>query len=380
MGIREQVQDNIKSGIDALRPRRKTKPSRSKYIGHVGKPPGTLLTSAEALPTQLSIFSFDDEHLDELHEATFEQIDALCGEDRVVWINVTGLANVELIERFGERFGLHPLALEDVVHVQQRPKLEDYEDTIYTVVNLLHVTETRIETEQVSFFAGDGFVISFQEHPGDCFEYVRERLRQKRGRIRSHGSDYLLYALLDSVVDHYFPVLEVMNERLDDIERDLFSEDEADILPDLITMRRDLVTLRRVLAPLREVLAGLLREDKPVMQEYTRPYLRDCQDHVLRLMDSLESCKDLTTQLMDVSLNLASQRLNEVMKVLTMISTIFIPLGFIAGLYGMNFNAQASVYNMPELNAAYGYPTVLGVMAVIVVALLYYFYRKGWIG
>lgn len=380
MGIREQVQDNIKSGIEALRPRRKTKPTRSKYTGHVGKPPGTLLTDEEALPSQLSIFSFDDEHLDELHDATFEQIEALCGEDRVVWINVTGLANIELIERFGDRFGLHALALEDVVHVQQRPKLEDYEDSLYTVVNILHVTEERIETEQVSFFAGDGFVISFQEYPGDCFEFVRERLRQKRGRIRSHGSDYLLYALLDSVVDHYFPVLEVMNERLDDIERDLFSEDEADILPDLITMRRDLVTLRRVLAPLREVLAGLLREDKPLMQDYTRPYLRDCQDHVLRLMDSLESCKDLTTQLMDVSLNLASQRLNEVMKVLTMISTIFIPLGFIAGLYGMNFNAQASHYNMPELNFAYGYPTVLGVMGVIVIALLYYFYRKGWIG
>lgn len=380
MGIREQVQDNIKQGLDALRPWRKVKPSKSKYAGHIGKTPGTLLTSSDALPTRMDIFSFNAEELDEIQNIGAERLDALCGEDRIVWLNVTGLADVEIIEWLGQRFELHPLALEDVVHVQQRPKLEDYEKTIFIVSNILHVTEERVETEQVSLFAGDGFVISFQERPGDCFEFVRERLRNKRGKIRSHGSDYLLYALLDSIVDHYFPVLEVMVERLDDTERELFTMPEADVLPELITMRRDLATLRRVLAPLRDVTQALLREDKPLMQEYTRPYLRDCQDHVLRLLDNLEACKEMTAQLMDVSLNLASQRLNEVMKVLTMISTIFIPLGFIAGLYGMNFDRTNAPYNMPELGSPYGYPIVLAVMFSIVIVLLYYFYRKGWFG
>ena len=298
----------------------------------------------------------------------------------VVWIDVNGLGDEELLHEFGERFGLHPLALEDVAHVHQRAKVERFDEHDFVVLRSARIGASSLDIEQMSFFLGDGWVISFQERPGDVFEPVRQRILRDRGRIRRCGADYLLYALLDAVVDGYFPVLETYDGRLEGMEASIMESPKRAIMAELHGVKGDLMVLRRAIWPLREMLSGLVRDEAPRISDEVQVYLRDCQDHAIQLLDLVESWREMAGSLMDLYLSQVSNRMNEVMKVLTIISSFFIPLSFFAGLYGMNFDGERSPLNMPELRWAYGYPALLTLMVGITIGMYVFFRRKGWLG
>ncbi len=299
---------------------------------------------------------------------------------KVTWLNVAGLDG-DVLQRLASRFGIHPLVMEDVVNLGQRPKVESYDGYLYVVLDLVTWSEDemQVEREQVSLLLLEGLVISIQERPGDVFDPVRERLASAKGRIRGVGADYLLYALLDAAVDHLFPVLESVGDRIEDLEDGLVEEPSREHLGTLHSIKRDLLGLRRSTWPLREMTARLARGESEAFAAETVIYLRDVADHAVQVLDLLESFRDVVSGLMDLYLSSVSNRMNEVMKVLTVIATIFMPLGFIAGLYGMNFNPAASPYNMPELGWRYGYPFAIGVMATVAAVMLFYFYRRKWL-
>lgn len=356
--------------------RRITQPNRK--ILH--QPPGTLIASKEAHPTSMEVFVYNKDEIQEHSMTEPEMLRPLLQQEDVCWIHVTGHQSTDVLQQLGQMFELHPLALEDVLSIPQRSKREDYGSHIYTVFHVFHIEKEQTKIEQVSMFLCGNAVISIQEYPGDCFDHIRTRLRSNRGQIRKMKHDYLFYTLLDAVVDHYFPLMEHYGDLLDDMEQGLFDEDtrDAQVLPGILSTRRALWNIRRVLWPLRDMVNTLSREEHDLIADEVRVYFRDCHDHTLRLIDLLENYREMNSHLKDVSLNLASHKLNEVMKVLTIISTIFIPLSFLVGLYGMNFD-QASAYNMPELKHPMGYPILLSVMALITVTLLSYFFRKGWL-
>jgi magnesium transporter len=298
----------------------------------------------------------------------------------VVWVDVTSVGDESMLQALQELFGLHRLALEDVVNLGQRAKVEPYDEHLFIVVRApAHCSggEHDTESEQVSLFVGHGFILTFQERPGDCFVPVRERVRTGKGIIRRAGADYLAYALVDATVDAYFPVLERLGERLEELEDKVVLEPDQSIVREIHAARSDLLNLRRTVWPHRDAINSLLREGAPFIQEETTVYLRDCYDHAVRIIDLVETYREISSDLMSTYLSSLSNRMNEVMKVLTMIATIFIPLSFLAGLYGMNFDTR-SPWNMPELGWAYGYPAVLGLMVVIAVGFVVYFQRKGW--
>ncbi len=270
-------------------------------------------------------------------------------------------------------------ALEDVVNVHQRPKVEEYEDHSFIVTRMIQ-SDQAPTTEQVSMFLGERFLLTFQEQPGDCFNLVRDRLRKHRGQIRERKADYLVYALLDAVIDGYFPVFEDFGERLETLENLVMGQPSRDLVAQIHGMKRNLLALRRAIWPQREMVNALMRESLTHISDETRPYLRDCYDHTIQLMDVVETYREIASGLADVYLSSTSARMNEVMKVLTIIATIFMPLGFIASLYGMNFDAKASPWNMPELEWYWGYPFALVLMSVVALGFLAYFRRKGWIG
>jgi len=304
---------------------------------------------------------------------------ALRGKHPVLWVNVEGSGNAALVLALGEVFGLHELALEDVLTLHQRPKVEEYGDHLYIVARLPSLGK-RLESEQVSVFLGPGFVLTFQEgRPGDCFDPVRQRLRSGKGPLRAKGPDHLAYALLDGMVESYFPVLERFGDRLESLETRISSRPTPSHLTHLHAVKRDLLTLRRALWPLREALNWLLRETNPLVGAETRVYLRDTHDHALRILDMLETYREVASDLGGIYLSCVGNRTNEIMKVLTIISTIFIPLSFVAGIYGMNFDPDRSPLNMPELRWYWGYPFSLGLMAAVAAALLGMFWRWGWL-
>ncbi|MCL4152726.1 UNVERIFIED_CONTAM: hypothetical protein GTU68_000124, partial [Idotea baltica] len=282
------------------------------------------------------------------------------------------------IEEIGKRFDLHPLALEDAIHVHQRPKTEDYDSHLFIVARMLLPDEISI-TEQVSIFLGKNVVVTLQERDGDCFEAVRERIRQ-HSRIRDKDADYLAYALLDAIIDNYFPRIEEYRERLESLEDKLIKPNSNIAMNELHEIRRDLRHLRKLLWQHREATNSLLRLEHPLVNKETSLYIRDCHDHCVQLLDVTESYREYCTDLRDLYLAEVSMRTNDVMKVLTLIATIFMPMSFIAGLYGMNFDHNVSPYNMPETAWFYGYPFAIGLMSIIGFSLLYFFYRKGWIG
>ena len=359
----------------SVRGRRRSK-AKSKSIG---APPGTLVSLDEGSQPVIDVIAYGPDTLD-----TFEaDLGALAKyverREGVLWVDVTGLGDAQVVHTIGKLFELHPLALEDVLNGGQRPKVEVYDEHLFIVTRIVTPGEP-FETEQINLFVGADFVVSFQEQPGDCFEAVRERIRKQRGRVRSCGADYLAYALLDAIVDHFGPVVDRYGDQLEELEGVVLEGDAPDAVPALLSARRDLRVLRRLVRATLAKLEMLLREDLPVITPDTRTYLRDCHDHALRLVDSVESWRELAANLMDVHLALSSQQLNSVMKVLTMIATIFIPLSFIAGVYGMNFDDERSPFNMPELDWYFGYPFALGLMLLVVVGQLVYFRRKGWLG
>lgn len=368
---------------EAVTGRGTTRGDVSVVMGPGRAPPGStpgLLIAVPGSPTPaVRAIAYGPDDIVEHEIGDIDEIEPMIGRAPVTWVNVDGLGDVEIIRRIGAIFELHHLALEDVVNVHQRPKVEEYGEHLFIVLRMAQLNG-HVGTEQVSIFLGDGYVLTFQERPGDCFEPVRDRLRRHRGRIREGGADYLAYALIDAVIDAYFPVLETYGEAIEDLEDELAEQVDSSIAARVHAVKRDLLTLRRAIWPLREMVNALLRDRSPRITEATAVYLRDCYDHAIQLLDIVETYRDIASGLIDLYLSALSNRLNEVMKVLTIIATIFIPLSFVAGVYGMNFAPRASPYNMPELEWYYGYPFALGLMAAVAAGLVYYFYRKGWIG
>ncbi|MBN2023373.1 MAG: magnesium/cobalt transporter CorA [Pirellulales bacterium] len=343
-----------------------------------GHGPGVVVVDPGAPAPVVRVVAFGPEELVETEVTDLDVLADLAKRFPVVWVDVQGLGNAETIRGVGATFGLHPLALEDVVNTHQRAKVEDYDDHLFLVVRML-TSNHRLDTEQVSLFFGKGFVVTFQERPGDCLEPVRKRLHVAKGRLRSAGVDFLAYALLDAVVDAYFPVLEQCGEWLDAADDEISSGPGRASLAQIHQLRGELLLLRRAVWPLRDAMGELSREPNPLVSDETRLFLRDCYDHTIQIIDLVETYREMCADLRDFSLSMVNNRMSEVMKVLTIIATIFIPLGFIAGVYGMNFDTALSPWNMPELKWRLGYPFALGIMVFVALGQIYYFWRRGWL-
>jgi len=344
-----------------------------------GALPGTLAADPGAAQPEIRVIAYGPDEFVEEEIHNLDRLPTLVGKHPVTWVNVAGLGDAAAIGRLGEIFGLHVLALEDVVNTHQRAKVEEYGDHLYVVARIVHLAE-HLQTEQVSLFVGKNFVVSFQEHRNGCMAPVVERLQTARGRIRETRADYLAYAILDAAIDSYFPVLEQFGERLDALDDRVSARNAGEAMTRIHEVRSDLLLLRRAIWPHREALNMLARDTNPLIADETRIFLRDCYDHSVQLIDLLETYREMCADLRDVCLSLISNRMNEIMKVLTVIATIFMPLSFLASLYGINFDTQASPWNMPELRWRWGYPFALGLMAAATGGMLLYFYRRGWLG
>jgi magnesium transporter len=343
----------------------------------IGLAPGTLVHVGEKKTeeVQITLIDYDATHFQEKVIEAVEESFPFKEEPTVTWINIDGLHEVGVIESLGKHFGLHPLILEDIVHTGQRPKMEDFEEYLFTVLNMLRYDQEddQVKAEQVSLVVGPNYVLSFQERPGDVFDGVRERLRKGKGRIRKAGSDYLAYALLDAVVDEYFLILETIGEKIEVVEEELLTNSTRETLQNIHDMKREMIFFRKQVWPLRELVNGLSKGESSLICESTGIYLRDVYDHTIQIIDTIESFRDMLSGMLDIYLSTISNKMNEVMKVLTIMATIFIPLTFLAGIYGMNFKY------MPELEWRWGYFMVWGVMVVIGVSLVGYFKRKRWL-
>ncbi|WP_315874749.1 magnesium/cobalt transporter CorA [Thermocoleostomius sinensis] len=350
------------------------------FYNEPGSIPGTLLIEDDAAPPVLFLIDYNEEGATRSKLNTPEEISPYLDSDSVSWIDVQGLGNEDVLRRLGKVFGLHPLVLEDIVNVPQRPKVEEYDKQLLIVLRMVTPKEDgkRFVSEQVSFILGDRYLLTVQEEPDyDPFGPVRERIRSNKGMICRHGADYLTYALIDAIVDGFFPVLEAYGEELETLEDDVVDNPSRATLERIHQVKRDLLGLRRAIWPQREVINSLLRDTTALMGDTVRIYLRDCYDHVVQVLEIIENYRELASSLMDVYLSSISNKMNEVMKVLTIISTIFIPLTFIAGVYGMNFNPELPG-NMPELEIPYAYVICWIVMLAIAGALILYFKRRGW--
>jgi len=344
-----------------------------------GASPGSLVVDPQAPPPVIRLIGYGPDAILEQVAEDLSLIDQYLGKYPVTWVNVDGLGDAAIIRKLGDIFGIHKLALEDIINAHQRAKMEQYGKHLFIVGRMVGMGD-RLETEQLSLFLGKNYVLTFQERVGDSFDPVRERIRKAGGRVRSAGPDYLAYALIDAFIDNYFPVLEKYGERLESIEDDVMTGPGPRVVSQIHEVKRDLLTLRRAIWPLRETVNSLVRESTPFIADDTRLYLRDCYDHTIQIIDLLENYRDIASGLMEVYLSSVSNRLNEIMKVLTMFTAFFIPLSLIAGIYGMNFNTGRSPLNMPELNWYLGYPFALGLMATMALGMLAYFRRKGWLG
>jgi magnesium transporter len=344
-----------------------------------GTSPGTLRAPEVRRVDEITIqvMDYGPDYLVEKELGSIDEVLAYRDTPANTWINVNGIHDVELLRKLGEYFGFHPLALEDVINTGQRPKVDNYEDHQFIVVKELR-WEQALTMEQVSIFLGRKFVITLQETQGDPFGPVRDRIRTGKGRIRKMGPDYLAYALIDAVVDEFFPILEKFGELIEDLESEMGDVPNQDTLSRIHQIKRDLLVLRRAAWPEREVINCLQRDESRLIRKETKVFLRDCYDHTVQIMDIIENYRDLAASLVEVYLSSISNRMNEVIKMLTLVTSVFIPLTFIVGVYGMNFNKEASPWNMPELNWYWGYPAILAAMLVLAVAMLIYFRRKGW--
>ena len=326
---------------------------------------------------KLSVISYDQVNLQEKEINKVEEVFSFRNKQSVTWLNVDGVHQIEILEQVEKHFGLHPLVLEDIASTGQRPKMEDFDDYIFVVLRMLRFDEkekeNEIKTEQISLLLGPDFVISFQEKEGDVFDSIRERIRNNKGRIRKMGADYLAYALIDAIVDNYFMILEKLGETIEEIEEKLVTNPTSETLHTLHDLKTEMVFLRKSVWPLREVINRLERSESPLINKSTYVYLRDVYDHTIQVIDAVETFRDMLSGMLDIYLSSVSNRMNEVMKVLTIIATIFIPLTFIAGIYGMNFRY------MPELEQGWSYPAILILMLIITIVMLVYFRRKKWI-
>ncbi len=340
------------------------------------RPPGTVPVNdgLPAQPVRITVIDYDASHFQEKIVGNISECFPFRDTETVTWINVDGLGNPKLIEELGKCFTIHPLILEDIFNTGQRPKMEDLDQYIYLTLKMLSYPDTvqDIKIEHISMVIGHNFLISFQEDIGDIFDPVRERIR-KDGRIRKFGPDYLAYALIDIIVDNYFTVMEKLEEQVEDLEEELVESPTPASLQKINRLKKDMIFLRKSVWPLREMINNLERSESTLIREPTRIYLRDVYNHLIQVIDTLETFRDLVSGMIDIYLSGLSYKMNEIMKVLTLIATIFIPLTFVVGLYGMNFK------NMPEIEWEYGYYSVLAVMIVMVAGMLTYYRKKKWI-
>jgi len=354
--------------IDRFMKKRQTK---------IGLPPGTPVYVGEKREeaVRMTIIDYDEVHFQEREVTQVEECCQFRDSPSVSWINVDGIHDVDLIEALGRSFDLHPLVVEDIVHPGQRPKMEDFEDSLFVVFNMLTYDDNTSEIvgEQVSLVVSEHFVLSFQERPGDIFDLIRDRLRNKKGRIRKLGADYLAYSILDAVVDHYFIILEKVGGRIEELEAVLLDDPKPEAMQEIHRLKREMLFLRKSVWPLRELIGGVEKSESPVVKKSTMKYLRDVYDHTIQIIDTVETFRDMLSGLHDTYLTVISNRMNEIMKVLTIIATLFIPLTFIAGIYGMNFEF------MPELKWRLGYLVVWIIILVIAFLMIIYFKRKKWI-
>lgn len=340
--------------------------------------PGTFVIAPDAPKPVIHITHYGPDYCEEKTVARTEEIRPFLQAQGVTWINVDGLGDKATLKMIGDFFDLHLLTLADIANVHQRPKIEVFDHYLYFVTRMRSI-EFPLESEQVSIVLGPNWVLSVQERVGDCFDSVRNRIRLGKGRARRHGADYLAYLLVDAVVDQYFPTVDQLSEQLDQLEDDVLFRPGPDVTRRVHDVRRELLGIRRAIWPQRDAINLLLRDELPQIRDETRIYFRDVYDHCVQLIDMIETYRELAQGLMDVYLSVMSNRMNEIMKVLTIIATIFIPLTFVAGIYGMNFNPEVSPWNMPELNWYYGYPAAMALMAAIAIGMLAYFVKQGWL-
>ena len=342
-----------------------------------GLPPGTLVYTGQRKleSARITVIDYDQQEFQEKQIGTIEECFEYKTKSTATWINIDGLHDVEIIEKIGTHYDIHPLVLEDILHTGQRPKFEESDKYIFVVLMMLRFddeTQT-VQSEQVSFVLGENFLISFQENVGDVFEQIRDRLRNAKGRIRKMGPDYLMYALLDAIVDGYFSILEKLGDKIEVLEEELVVKPTEKTLRQIHFLKREMIFLRKSVWPLRELISSLERSESKLIAESTQAYFRDVYDHTIQVIDTVESFRDMVAGMLDLYLSSLSNRMNEVMKVLTIIATIFIPLTFIAGVYGMNFEY------MPELKWKLGYYAVWLIMTIITLGMIYYFKKKKWL-
>ncbi|MEM1095611.1 MAG: magnesium/cobalt transporter CorA [Bacteroidota bacterium] len=340
----------------------------------VGKAPGVLADAPETVSADIQILDYDS---DSVHERTVPDTDAakvFFNTNTVTWFNINTVQE-QAVQRLGEFFKLHPLTREDIVHTWQRPRIEVFDEYVYIVLKMLSFApeQRQLHAEQISIILGPSYVVSFQERAGDLFDPLRQRIRASRGRIRSMGADYLAYAILDIVVDHYFVVLEQMGEQIEEMEEEVLGDPEPTLQREINDLRRELIRLRRFVWPMREVFSQIDRSDTDYFSDAIKPFLRDAYDHTVQIIELAESLRDVLSGLMDLYMTSISNKMNEVMKVLTIIGTIFIPLTFVAGIYGMNFA------HMPELQWTYSYYVFWGVILTMGTGLVIFFRRKKWL-
>lgn len=334
---------------------------------HVGKPSGT--------DVQLTVISYHAGRHERVDIRDLSELDGCLQHGGVTWLNIESLHDTRLLESIGEKFSIHPLTLEDILHTNQRPKVEFFDEYVYFVLKMIRYDsgQKALDTEQISLVLLPDLVITFHERPGDVLDPLRERIEKSKGRIRHEGADFLFYSIVDVILDHYFVCLEDMGEDIEDLEGQVVQNPTSALLPHLQRVKRELLFLRRAVWPLREQITVLSREEHKLIQASTSIYLRDLYDHTIAIIDTAEGLRDTTFGLLDMYLSSLSNRMNEVMKVLTIIATIFIPITFIAGVYGMNFDY------MPELHFAWAYPATLGACAVVAIVMVIYFRRKHWL-
>lgn len=346
-----------------------------------GTAPGTLKAHKEQkeIPLSITLMDYTATSFEAIENASAEQCRDSLSKDTVTWIHIQGNFTTEILNDMGAMFGLHSLALEDVLNSGQRPKADIYENQLFVVCALGEYEEANINVSQVSIFCGTNYIVSFYSGETNPFALIKKRLKTKIGGIRSRGADYLLYALLDTIIDGGFPLLEKFGEHIEALEFELLEYPDKQTLTKIHQLKRELLLVRRMLWPQRELVNTLLRDDTTLIQESTKIYLRDCYDHTVQIMDLIETFRDMTASMLDVYLSSVSNRMNDIMRVLTIIATIFIPLTFIVGVYGMNFNRSKSPWAMPELDWYYGYPLVMGLMLIIAIGMLIFFRRKDWL-
>lgn len=352
----------------------------NKRYHPAGTAPGTLSKEREAgaRPLRIWLIDYDLDHIEVEDDATTEECQNRLQRETVTWVHVEGQPTEEALRDLGNSFGLHPLALEDVLNTGQRPKVQPFTNHLFVIMSLPVMIHDSIEIDQLSLFAGDNFLISFCEADFSTFEPIVQRLQVAGGRMRSRGADYLMYGLVDYVIDRAFPLLETFGLQLEDLEERILESGDRETLGEIHTIRRELILLRRNLWPQREVINQLLRDESPWIKQETRLYLRDCYDHCVQVMDLLETYRDMVASMLEIYLSSVSNRMNDVMRVLTVIATIFIPLTFIVGVYGMNFDRSAGPLSMPELGQPLGYIFVWIAMLVIAVGMVLFFRSRKW--